>query len=181
MLHILFQFFFSEIEAKFIQNRIQSVEKNILELSNTFSQYSRKASRLRDKNEEIYKTISNYAETESVNKSLSSGLESLADSLQLLTDYGDKRVHNLETKVVAELSKYKDVCKHAKDEVKEIYSAREKELSRKKQLYKIKEKNPRNRQQIVSKTKQSDSFMSLVISIKCLFYRLYKIFHFMRF
>lgn len=141
---------FSEIEAKFIQNRIHSFEKNILDLSNTFSQYSKKAGRLRDKNEEISKALYNYVENEIVNKSLSNGLENFADSLALLTDFGDKRVQFLETKVVAGLAKYKDVCKHAKEEVKEIYTAREKELSRKKQLYKIKEKNPRNRQQIVS-------------------------------
>lgn len=141
---------FSEIEAKFIQNRIHFVEKTVSELSNSFSEYSRKASRLRDKNEEIYHTISNYAEAENINKSLSMGLETLADSLQLLTDFGDKRVKFLDTKVVSELSKYKEVCKRAKDEVKDIYLTREKELSRKKQLYKIKEKNPRNRQQIVS-------------------------------
>lgn len=154
--------FFSELEAKFIQNRIQSVEKNISELSNTFSQYSRKAGRLRDKNEDIYKTISNYAETENVNKSLSTGLENFADSLQYLTDFGDKRVQFLETKVVGELAKYKDVCKHAKDEIKEIYSAREKELNRKKQLYKIKEKNPRNRQQIVSINEQIHKIISCI-------------------
>lgn len=138
------------MEAKFIVNRIQFVDKNMLELSNTFSQYSRKAGRLRDKNEEVYKTVSNYAESENINKSLSAGLESFSDSMQLLTEFGDKRVQFLETKVIAELVKYKDICKHAKDEVKDIYSAREKELNRKKQLYKIKEKNPRNKQQIVS-------------------------------
>lgn len=141
---------FSEIEAKFIQNRIQSVEKSLSEISAIFSQYSRKAGSLRDKNGEISKAISNYAETEHINKSLSNGLENFADSLRLLTEFGDKRVQYLETKVVTELAKYKEVCKHAKEEVKEIYSAREKELSRKKQLFKIKEKNPKNRQQIVS-------------------------------
>lgn len=93
------------------------------------------------------------AETENINKSLSTGLENFADSLQFLTDFGDKRVQFLDTKVVGQLAKYKEICKHAKDEVREIYSAREKELARKKQLNKIKEKNPRNRQQIVSKNR----------------------------
>lgn len=139
------------------------MEKNISDLSNTFSQYSRKAGRLRDKNEEIYKTVSNYAESENVNKSLSIGLESFADSLQLLTEFGDKRVQFLDSKVVGELAKYKDVCKHAKDEVKDIYSAREKELNRKKQLNKIKQKNPRNRQQIV-RIKHSYYNFTLLIS-----------------
>lgn len=89
---------------------------------------------------------------------MSAGLEQFADSLELLTTFGDKRVQLLDSKVIAELAKYKDICKYAKDEVKEIYSAREKELNRKKQLYKVKEKNPRNRQQIVSKN-----------NLKCLF------------
>jgi len=50
--------------------------------------------------------------------------------------------------VVRELSRYEDVCRKAKEEVKDVFGARERELQRKKQLDRIRDRNPRNRQQI---------------------------------
>lgn len=119
------------------------------DLSNAFLQYSQKANRIRDKTDEISKTISVYAEGENINKTMRVALENFAESLSVLSDVNEKRVQALDTKIVPEVAKYKDICKHAKEEVKEIYSAREKELGRKKQLDRIREKNPQNRQQIV--------------------------------
>lgn len=62
----------------------------------------------------------------------------------------DTEVKRLESKVVNELSQYDGICKHSREEVKAIFSAREKELVRKRQLDRIRERNPRNRQMIVS-------------------------------
>ena len=144
-------FFVSEQEAKFVQDRIVSVERTVAELCHVFAQYSRKAARLRDKGDEIAKITLEHAETENINKSLSLALENFADCISLLSSYGDLRVQNIETKVIKEFGRYEDICKHAKDEVKQIYNAREKEIARKRQLERIKERNPRNRQQIVIK------------------------------
>ncbi|CAH1991213.1 unnamed protein product [Acanthoscelides obtectus] len=138
-----------EIEAKFIQNRIHTVEKNISELCNVFAQYSRKAARVRDKGDEIAKTALTYAETETVNQSLSNALESFAESLSALGDYGDARAQTIDAKVVSELSKYEQICKNVKEEVKEIYAIRDRELTRRRQLDRIRERNPRQRQQII--------------------------------
>lgn len=66
-----------------------------------------------------------------------------------MSSYGDLRVQNLDLKIIKELGRYEDICKHARDEVKQIFNAREKEAARRKQLDRIKERNPRNRQQIV--------------------------------
>jgi hypothetical protein len=55
----------------------------------------------------------------------------------------------LDSKVIKEFGRYEDICKHAKDEVKQIYNAREKEIARRRQLDRIKERNPRNRQQVI--------------------------------
>jgi len=64
--------------------------------------------------------------------------------------YRDAQVQRLDSKVVSELSQYEDICKHAKEEVKHTSAARSQELARKKHLDRVREKNPRNRQQIVS-------------------------------
>ncbi|EFA03352.2 CBY1-interacting BAR domain-containing protein 1 isoform X1 [Tribolium castaneum] len=138
-----------EQEAKFVQDRIVSVERTIGELCHVFGQYSRKAARLRDKGDEIAKVTLEHAEAEQLNRSLSLALENFADCISLLSSYGDLRVQNLDSKVIKEFARYEDICKHAKDEVKQIYNAREKEIARKRQLDRIKERNPRNRQQII--------------------------------
>nr|CAH7756168.1 unnamed protein product [Callosobruchus chinensis] len=101
------------------------------------------------KRDEIAKTALTYAESETVNQSLSNALEGFAESLSALGDYGDARAQNIDAKVVAELSKYEQICKSAKEEVKEIYAVRDKELTRRKQLDRIRERNPRQRQQII--------------------------------
>ncbi|XP_017782109.1 PREDICTED: protein FAM92A1 isoform X3 [Nicrophorus vespilloides] len=139
----------SEQEAKFIQDRIASVERNVACLSQGFGAYSRKAARLRDKNDELANAVLAYSESEDINKSLSQGLSKFSDILSAAGGYGDKRVQNIETKIVAELAQYEGICKNAKDEVKQIFVVRDKEVARKKALDKVRDKNPRNRQQIV--------------------------------
>lgn len=106
--------------------------------------------RVRDKGDALAKTITEYAELEDIDKSLALGLTNFANTLTTISDYGDLRVQNIDKNVIKQFSKYENICKHAKEEVKQIFGAREKELNRKKQLDRIREKNPRNRQQIVS-------------------------------
>uniref|UniRef100_A0A1B6CT49 BAR domain-containing protein n=1 Tax=Clastoptera arizonana TaxID=38151 RepID=A0A1B6CT49_9HEMI len=60
------------------------------------------------------------------------------------------QVQRLDLRVVKELSQYDDICRHAKDEVKNIFSARERELSRQRNLERVRERNPRNRAQITT-------------------------------
>lgn len=52
--------------------------------------------------------------------------------------------------MVKELCQYDEVCRHAKDEVKNIFTARDREVSRHRHLERVRERNPRNRSQIVS-------------------------------
>lgn len=70
--------------------------------------------------------------------------------MSTISDYGDMRVQNIDSKVVNGFAQYENICKHSKEEVKQIYNARDKELAKKKQLDRIRERNPRNKQQIVS-------------------------------
>lgn len=114
-----------------------------------FSEYSRKAASLRDKSDEIARIASSFSEHETINKSLSNGLANFAGCLTRIGDFGDMRVMSIDSKVVSEFAHYDGICRRAKEEVKQIFVAREKELSRKKQLERIKERNPRSRQEIV--------------------------------
>ncbi|ENN73665.1 hypothetical protein YQE_09742, partial [Dendroctonus ponderosae] len=132
-----------------IINRIQLVEKHLADLCDVFGQYARKTARVRDKGDEISKSVISYSAGETVNRSLSIGLDGFAASMSTLSDYGDARTRGLELKVVGEFSKYEDICKRAREEVRDIFAAREREMQRKKQLDRIREKNPRNRQQIM--------------------------------
>ncbi|XP_028034104.1 protein FAM92A isoform X1 [Bombyx mandarina] len=137
-----------EQQAKFINDRITSVEKNFGELCVAFGNYTRKTARLRDMGDELTKVLKSYANNEIVNKSLSTGLDNLSVTLTALEEYRNCEVQRLEAKVIGELSQYDTICKHAREEVKHAMNVRDKELARKKVLDKARERQPFNRQQV---------------------------------
>ncbi|OXU27330.1 hypothetical protein TSAR_007290 [Trichomalopsis sarcophagae] len=138
----------SEREAKFVQERIDAVEKHLAELCSVFAAYTRKAARLRDKNDEVAKTIQSYADAEDINRSMSTCLVNFANTLSVVGDYSDAQVQRLNSKVVAPLSQYQNTCKRAKENVKSTFAARDEELKRKRMLEKVREENPKNQQRI---------------------------------
>ncbi|XP_014481007.1 PREDICTED: protein FAM92A1 isoform X1 [Dinoponera quadriceps] len=148
MLRIRSQSSVCEQEAKFVQDRITAVEKHFAELCTTFAAFTRKSARLRDKGDELAKIIHTYADSETVNRSLSTGLINFSATLSVIGDYRDAEVQRLDAKVVAPLSQYATICKHARDDVKNTFSARDRELARRRHLDKVRERNPRNRQMI---------------------------------
>ncbi|XP_028155904.1 CBY1-interacting BAR domain-containing protein 1 isoform X2 [Ostrinia nubilalis] len=137
-----------EQQAKFIQDRITTVEKNFGELCVAFGDYTRKTARLRDMGDELTKVLKDYSNNEIVNKSLSAGLENLSITLTAIEEYRNCEVQRLEAKVVGELCQYETICKHAREELKHTMNVREKELARKKVLDKARERQPFNRQQV---------------------------------
>ena len=139
-----------EQEAKFVQDRISNVEKHFAELCTTFAAYTRKAARLRDKGDEIAKIIETYAQSETINQSLSNGLANFSATLSVIGDYRDAKVQRFDAKIISPLSQYATICKHARDDVKNTFTTRDKELTRKRHLDRLRERNPRNRQMIVS-------------------------------
>lgn len=140
---------FSDQTCKLIQERILLTEKNFSQIYQIFSEYIRKTARVRDKCDEISKAFVTYSENEEINKTLSNGLANFALSFSILGDLGDLRVQKIETKVLVELSQYEGICKNAKEEVKHIFTIRDREMVKKRQLDRLRERNPRNRQQIV--------------------------------
>ncbi|CAL7946587.1 unnamed protein product [Xylocopa violacea] len=137
-----------EQEAKFVQDRISNVEKHFAELCTSFAAYTRKAARLRDKGDEIAKVIQTYAQSENINRSLSNGLINFSTTLSVIGDYRDAKVQRFDAKITAPLSQYATICKHARDDVKSTFTARDKELTRKRHLDRLRERNPRNKQMI---------------------------------
>ncbi|XP_046989169.1 protein FAM92A isoform X2 [Schistocerca americana] len=137
-----------EQQAKFIQERISTVEKHFADLCAVFAEYTRKNASVRNKNDDLAQSLQNYAQSENVNKSLKNGLLEFSQTLSFVSDYRDAKVKRLEKKVVEELSAYDGICKHAKESVKNSLSVRDRELARRKQLDRVRERNPHNRQQI---------------------------------
>ncbi|XP_011268862.1 protein FAM92A-A isoform X2 [Camponotus floridanus] len=152
-----------EQEAKFVQDRITGVEKHFAELCTIFAAFARKAARLRDKNDELAKIIQTYADSEIINRSLSAGLANFSATLSVIGDYRDAEVQRLDAKITAPLSQYATICKHARDDVKSTFAARDRELTRRRQLDKVRERNPRN-QQMISQAKSELMKASVEVS-----------------
>lgn len=64
--------------------------------------------------------------------------------------FRDLEVQRLDKKVVEVFSQYEGICRRAKEELKVVLNARDKELSHQRHLDKLIERNPHSRQQIVS-------------------------------
>ncbi|XP_074115485.1 CBY1 interacting BAR domain containing protein Fam92 isoform X1 [Cotesia typhae] len=126
-----------EQEARFVQERITKVEKHFADLCSSFAAYARKAARLRDKNDELAKVIQNYATSETMNQSLSRGLYNFGATLSVIGDYKDAEVQRIDSKIVSTLSQYSMICRHAREDVKNTFSARDKELARRKHIDKL--------------------------------------------
>ncbi|XP_070164062.1 CBY1-interacting BAR domain-containing protein 1 isoform X3 [Polyergus mexicanus] len=152
-----------EQEAKFVQDRITGVEKHFAELCTIFAAFTRKAARLRDKSDELAKIIQIYADSEIINRSLCAGLANFSATLSVIGDYRDAEVQRLDAKIIAPLSQYATICKHARDDVKSTFAARDKELTRRRHLDKVRERNPRN-QQMISQAKSELMKASVEVS-----------------
>uniref|UniRef100_A0A182K3S3 BAR domain-containing protein n=1 Tax=Anopheles christyi TaxID=43041 RepID=A0A182K3S3_9DIPT len=130
-------------QAKFILERISTVEKHFGELCGAFAEYTRKVARLRDKTDELAHTTQDYCDAEKLNHTLTGALSSMAKAVTLMGDFHDVRVKRLETKIVSELAQYDTVCKHCKEDVKEALLVRDKDLAKRKQLEQSKSRNGR--------------------------------------
>ncbi|RLU18453.1 hypothetical protein DMN91_009164 [Ooceraea biroi] len=138
-----------EQEAKFVQDRITGVEKHFAKLCTIFAAFTRKAARLRDKSDEFAKVIQVYGDSKTINRSMSTGLANFSATLSVVGDYSrDAEVQRLDTKVSAPPSQYAMICKHARDDVKNTFAARDREFTERRQLDKVRERNPRNRQMV---------------------------------
>jgi uncharacterized protein YigA (DUF484 family) len=123
-----------EQQTKIILDRIGQVEKHYADLCEKFATVARKISRVRDKNDDLAKSLKNYADSEKFNESMQSRIANLSQALVLIADNEDTAVKRIEEKVVFELAQYSEICRNASDEVKSQILTRDKELARRKSM-----------------------------------------------
>ncbi|KAM6959184.1 CBY1-interacting BAR domain-containing protein 1 [Aplochiton taeniatus] len=135
-------------QTRQIQENITNVEKHFGEMCQLFAAYVRKTARLRDKSDLLVREISLYADTETPN--LKKGMKYFADQLAKVQDYRQAEVERLEAKVVEPLKSYGAVVKRKREDLKTTQSARDREAKQMQQLERTRQRNPSDRQIIVS-------------------------------
>ncbi|KAM3858470.1 CBY1-interacting BAR domain-containing protein 1 [Diretmus argenteus] len=135
-------------QTRQIQENITNVEKHFGEMCQLFAAYVRKTARLRDKADLLVREISLYADTETPN--LKRGMKQFADQLAKVQDYRQAEVERLEAKVIEPLKNYGTVVKRKREDLKTTQSARDREAKQMAQLERTRQRNPSDRQIIVS-------------------------------
>ncbi|KAL7643238.1 UNVERIFIED_CONTAM: hypothetical protein RMT77_006529 [Armadillidium vulgare] len=121
-------------QNQFINSRILKVEKHFGELCDNFAGYARKKAKLRDKGDELTKALSEYAEAETLNKSLRSALFEVANINDQVQDFRNEEINRIEQSVVSPLSSYRKICQNTREELRESFDLRRKDINRKKAL-----------------------------------------------
>ncbi|KAM9838954.1 CBY1-interacting BAR domain-containing protein 1 [Aulostomus maculatus] len=135
-------------QTRKIQENITNVEKHFGEMCQMFAAYVRKTARLRDKADVLVREINVYADTETPN--LKRGMKQFADHLAKIQDYRQAEVERLEAKVIEPLKSYGAVVKRKREDLKTTQSARDREAKQMAQLERTRQRNPSDRQIIVS-------------------------------
>uniref|UniRef100_A0A672YTT2 Family with sequence similarity 92 member A1 n=1 Tax=Sphaeramia orbicularis TaxID=375764 RepID=A0A672YTT2_9TELE len=137
-----------DYQTRKIQENITNVERHFGEMCQLFAAYVRKTARLRDKADVLVKEIGMYADTETPN--LKRGMKQFADHLAKIQDYRQAEVERLEAKVIEPLKSYGAVVKQKREDLKTTKRARDREAKQMAQLERTRQRNPSDRQIIVS-------------------------------
>ncbi|XP_042601441.1 protein FAM92A-like [Cyprinus carpio] len=133
-----------DTQTKQIQENITHVEKHFGDLCQLFSTYVRKTARLRDEADLLVKEVGLYADTETPN--LKFGLKNFADQLAKIEDYRQAEVERLEVKVIEPLKAYGNIVKTKREDLKQTQTARNREAKQMRQLERMRQRNPSDRQ-----------------------------------
>uniref|UniRef100_A0A8C2E0A2 Family with sequence similarity 92 member A1 n=1 Tax=Cyprinus carpio TaxID=7962 RepID=A0A8C2E0A2_CYPCA len=142
-----------DTQTKQIQENITHVEKHFGDLCQLFSTYVRKTARLRDEADLLVKEVGLYADTETPNLKL--GLKNFADQLAKIEDYRQAEVERLEVKVIEPLKAYGNIVKTKREDLKQTQTARNREAKQMRQLERMRQRNPSDRQ-IISRKAESE-------------------------
>uniref|UniRef100_A0A8C1QNE9 Family with sequence similarity 92 member A1 n=2 Tax=Cyprinus carpio TaxID=7962 RepID=A0A8C1QNE9_CYPCA len=142
-----------DTQTKQIQENITHVEKHFGDLCQLFSTYVRKTARLRDEADLLVKEVGLYADTETPN--LKFGLKNFADQLAKIEDYRQAEVERLEVKVIEPLKAYGNIVKTKREDLKQTQTARNREAKQMRQLERMRQRNPSDRQ-IISRKAESE-------------------------
>ncbi|KAF6214604.1 hypothetical protein GE061_009347 [Apolygus lucorum] len=133
-----------EKQAKFVEERFSATEETMAKLCSSFSIFTKRTAKYRDANDQLAVVLNEYGCKEQVNTTLNVCLENLAQSLASLGDHRDNATQYLEEQVMTSLTQYATRCKNYNSEIKNIYGAKEKELCKRRQLTKIRQRLPQN-------------------------------------
>uniref|UniRef100_A0A0A9YIY6 Protein FAM92A1 n=2 Tax=Lygus hesperus TaxID=30085 RepID=A0A0A9YIY6_LYGHE len=131
-------------QAKFVEDRFSATEETMSKLCSSFSIFTKRTAKYRDANDQLAAAFNDYASKEQINKTLKVCLENLAQLLACLGDHRDNSTLFLEEQVMTSLTQYATRCKNYNSEIKNIYCAKEKELCKRRQLTKIRQRLPQN-------------------------------------
>ncbi|XP_041377172.1 protein FAM92A-B-like isoform X2 [Gigantopelta aegis] len=131
-----------------IQDRMNATENHLGQICDTMSSYTRKTAHVRDKGDDIAKTMARYADYETINITLKKALAEFAENFSAVQDYRQAEVTRLEAKVVEPLTSYGLLCKQTKNELKASFASRDKEINQRKKVDKVRQKNPSDAHQI---------------------------------
>ncbi|KTG43626.1 hypothetical protein cypCar_00012428, partial [Cyprinus carpio] len=99
---------------------------------------------LRDEADLLVKEVGLYADTETPN--LKFGLKNFADQLAKIEDYRQAEVERLEVKVIEPLKAYGNIVKTKREDLKQTQTARNREAKQMRQLERMRQRNPSDRQ-----------------------------------
>lgn len=106
----------TEHQTKVIDRKIFIVETHFPKVAAMLQRYAVGTAKLRNKGDELAKTIATYAEEES--PSLKQALTTMSECLSAIQDQRDAEVSKIEEKLVQGLSVYDTKCKQARNDVR---------------------------------------------------------------
>ena len=106
----------TEHQTKVVDRKIVVVETHFPKLAAMLQRYAVGTAKLRNKGDELAKTITAYAEEES--PSMKQGLVTLSECLSAIQDQRDSQVNRMEQKLVQGFTVYDTKCKQARNDVR---------------------------------------------------------------
>lgn len=133
-------------EQKVITERINLAERHFSTLLKDFTAYSAGLESLQEKGMKISKSVDLYSDEEY--PSVKASLVGVSENLAAIQDFLGAQVDFVQAKVFPPLSLNATNCKHAREYVKELNVAREKEMLKQRALEKVKTKESKNKGKI---------------------------------
>ncbi|XP_053557048.1 CBY1-interacting BAR domain-containing protein 2 [Bombina bombina] len=135
-----------DAQVKIMENTVTNAEKYFGQLCTVLASHTRKTAKLRDKGDQLVKTLLDFANTE--NPELRSAIKNMAEELAKIQDYRHAQVERLETKVVNPLKIYGTLVKDKRAEIKKFNTVRNKEIKELEKLERLRHRAPSDRHMI---------------------------------
>ncbi|XP_052318389.1 CBY1-interacting BAR domain-containing protein 2-like isoform X1 [Oncorhynchus keta] len=135
-------------QIKSMELTVGHAEKYLGQFCSLLASYTRKTGKLRDQADMLVRQLNDFSNTE--DPELRTCLKNLAEDLAMVQDYRQAEIERLETKVVTPLKAYGDIVENKRADLKRFNADRDRALKELQKLEKLQQKDPSNRQRIVS-------------------------------